>query len=169
VSVHDRDEPAAKPICCAVLTISDTRTLANDASGSAISELLEEAGCRVVERQVVPDDPAAVRTCLRTWAGRPELTILITTGGTGIARRDATYEAVVGLIERPLPGFGELFRWLSYQEIGPAAMLTRATAGVIGRVAVFALPGSEHAVRLAMRRLIIPELPHLSRELIKDR
>lgn len=152
---------------CFVLTISDTRTEANDASGDAIVELLTGAGHEVTGRRIVRDEPAAVRDLVQSMAqsGRATADVIITTGGTGITARDSTYEAVATLLDKRLDGFGELFRMLSYAEIGAAAMLSRAAAGSIGPTAVFSLPGSEHAVRLAMTRLILPEVGHVVREL----
>jgi molybdenum cofactor biosynthesis protein B len=158
---HRKDAPAS--VRCFVLTISDTRTEANDASGDAIVELLTSACQSIVGRRIVRDDPAAVRDALQSGTGGAD--VIITTGGTGITRRDSTYEAIAALLDKRLDGFGELFRMLSYAEIGAAAMLSRATAGSIGSTAVFSLPGSEHAVRLAMTRLILPEVGHVVREL----
>jgi molybdenum cofactor biosynthesis protein B len=158
---HRKDAPAS--VRCFVLTISDTRTEATDASGSAIVELLTEAGHVVVGRRIVRDDPAAVRDTL--LSSLPASDVVITTGGTGITARDSTYEALSALLDKRLDGFGELFRMLSYAEIGAAAMLSRALGGSIGSAAVFALPGSEHAVRLAMNKLILPEVGHVVREL----
>jgi molybdenum cofactor biosynthesis protein B len=148
---------------CFVLTISDTRTEATDSSGNAIAELLTGAGHTVVGRLIVADDPAAVSEVLRTNQAATD--VFITTGGTGITARDSTYEALAALLDKRLDGFGELFRMLSYAEIGAAAMLSRAVAGSIGSTAVFSLPGSEHAVRLAMNKLILPEVGHVVREL----
>jgi molybdopterin adenylyltransferase len=148
---------------CFVLTISDTRSEATDTSGDAIASLLLAAGHEIVGRQIVRDDPAAVRTALAAQLGRVQ--VIVTTGGTGITARDSTYEAIAGLLEKRLDGFGELFRMLSYDEIGAAAMLSRACAGTIGTAALFSLPGSEHAVRLAMTKLILPEIGHVVREL----
>ena len=146
-----------------MLTISDTRTEANDASGDAIVELLTGAGHAVVGRRIVRDDPDAVRATVQSSSGTAD--VVITTGGTGITVRDSTYEAIAALLNKRLDGFGELFRMLSYAEIGAAAMLSRATAGSIGSTAIFSLPGSEHAVRLAMTKLILPEVGHVVREL----
>jgi molybdenum cofactor biosynthesis protein B len=162
---HRKDAPAS--VQCFVLTISDTRTEANDASGDAIVELLEGAGHRVVGRRIVRDDPAAVRDLVRSvmQSSTDTADVILTTGGTGITARDSTYEALAALLDKRLDGFGELFRMLSYAEIGAAAMLSRATAGSIGTTALFSLPGSEHAVRLAMTRLILPEVGHVVREL----
>jgi molybdenum cofactor biosynthesis protein B len=163
VSVLSHRKDAVASVTCFVLTISDTRTAATDTSGDAIARALEQAGHAVAGRQIVPDDPDAVRRVVREQAGRVE--VVVTTGGTGVTSRDSTYEAVAGLLDKRLDGFGELFRALSYQEIGSAAMLTRACAGTIGRTAVFVLPGSEHAVRLALDKLILPEIGHVVREL----
>ena len=146
-----------------VLTISDTRTEADDVSGSAIAEALEAAGHSITSRRILRDDPAAVSEAVR--GARVSADVIITTGGTGITARDSTFEAISGLLEKRLDGFGELFRMLSYREIGAAAMLSRAFAGTIVRTAVFSLPVSEQAVRLAMEKLILPELGHIAREL----
>ena len=148
---------------CAVVTISDTRTEATDASGDAIATALTSAGHTVVNRQIVRDDPDAVRSAVRSAAS--DVPVVVTTGGTGITSRDSTYEAIVSLLDKRLDGFGELFRMLSYEQIGSAAMLSRACAGTIGSTAVFALPGAKRAVELAMERLILPEIGHVVREL----
>ena len=149
---------------CAVLTISDTRTLETDTGGGAVVEMLESAGHRVLARAIVRDEEAAVQGWLQAQRSRADVDAIITTGGTGIARRDHTYEAIERLFDKALPGFGELFRMLSYQEIGPAAMLSRACAGISQCRVVIALPGSVNAVRLAMDKLVLPELGHLVRE-----
>jgi len=148
----------------AVVTASDTRTRADDASGAVLAEGLLAAGITLVDRRIAHDDVAALTHAIRAGidAGAD---IVLVTGGTGVAPRDVTPEALNALGARPLPGFGELFRALSYTEVGVAAMLSRATAGVIGRTAVFALPGSPGACRLALTRLILPELPHLVAQL----
>lgn len=163
VSIAEHREEAPSQVRCFVLTISDTRLEATDTSGNAIVEALTEAGHEVTGRQIVPDDPDAVRDVVTLQAGGVQ--VIVTTGGTGITSRDSTYEAIAGMLEKRLDGFGELFRVLSYQEIGAAAMLSRACAGTIGKTAVFCLPGSEHAVRLAMSTLIAPEIRHVVREL----
>jgi molybdopterin adenylyltransferase len=157
---HKKDAPAS--VRCYVLTISDTRTEANDSSGDAIVELLSAAGHHLAGRRIVKDDPAALRGALRS---KTEADAIITTGGTGITIRDSTYDAISAMLDKQLDGFGELFRMLSYAEIGSAAIMSRACAGTLGRTAVFSLPGSEHAVRLAMTKLILPELGHVVREL----
>jgi len=163
VSVSEHRKTAVTGVRCAVLTISDTRALETDISGRLIVELLEGAGHVVARRQILRDEPIDVREAVSAHVGGVEA--MITTGGTGITARDSTYEAIAGLLEKRLDGFGELFRFLSYQEIGTAAMLTRATAGVARGTAVFILPGSEHAVRLGMTKLVLPELGHVVREL----
>ena len=163
VAAHKGQAPAAVP--CFVLTVSDTRTAETDTSGRAICTLLEDAGHRVAGSALVADDPDAVTTVVRQQLAAGTARIVITTGGTGITSRDDTFEAIDRLLDKKLAGFGELFRMLSFEEIGAAAMMTRATAGTIGRNAVFVLPGSEHAVRLAMTRLILPELGHVVQQL----
>jgi molybdenum cofactor biosynthesis protein B len=163
VSVSEHRKTAVAGVRCAVLSISDTRALETDISGRLIVELLEGAGHAVAKRQILRDEPMDVHETVVALLGSVDA--LITTGGTGITSRDSTYEAVAGLLEKRLDGFGELFRALSYAEIGSAAMLTRAVAGVARGTAVFVLPGSEHAVRLGMTRLILPELGHVVREL----
>lgn len=163
VEEHKHGTPAAAR--CYVLTISDTRTVESDASGAIIAGLLKGAGHTVVGRSIVRDDPAEVRRIVGHQLAVPETQVIITTGGTGITSRDTTYEALSGLLQKRLDGFGELFRHLSYQDIGSAAMLTRACGGIASGKVLFALPGSEHAVRLAMTKLILPEIGHLLREL----
>ena len=158
---------ATAPDCvrCVVLVISDTRTLDTDTGGRAIAELLTAAGHLVVDRRVLKDDPAPVADLVRELAASGIADAVITTGGTGITHRDSTFEAIDGLLDKRLPGFGELFRMLSFEQVGAAAMLSRACAGTCGRMIVLALPGSEKAVRLAMTRLILPELGHLVSEI----
>jgi molybdenum cofactor biosynthesis protein B len=144
-----------------VVTVSDTRDLASDRSGQRATDLLTEAGHAVRRREIVTDDRAAIEALVRAAVADPDVDAVILTGGTGIAPRDVTWEAIDGLLDKPLHGFGELFRSLSYAEIGSAAMLSRAVGGVIGRTAVFALPGSTKAVELGVTRLIAPELGHI--------
>jgi molybdenum cofactor biosynthesis protein B len=160
---HRATSPAS--VRCYVLTISDTRTAGNDTSGAAIAQLLESSGHQVAARGIVRDDPAAIRAELGSRLNDSSTQVIITTGGTGITSRDSTYEVVCSLLEKRLDGFGELFRMLSYQEIGPAAMMSRACAGTAAGKIIVSLPGSENAVRLAMTRLLLPELGHLVREL----
>jgi molybdenum cofactor biosynthesis protein B len=162
-----REEAARRgPVPCAIITVSDTRTLETDTSGQTIRKLLDAAGQRVVSYAVVPDEPARILSLLDELAAS-EARVLLFNGGTGIARRDTTYDALASRLEKTLPGFGELFRMLSYAEIGPAAMLSRAVAGTYRGCLVFSMPGSTNAVRLAMERLIGPELEHLAWELTR--
>lgn len=158
---------ALASVRCFVLTVSDTRTDATDTSGRAITELLAQAGHHLVGRTIVKDDPDVVRRALATQLESPETQVIIATGGTGITSRDGTYEAIVGLLDKTLDGFGELFRMLSYQEIGPAAMLSRACAGAARGKIVVSLPGAEGAVRLAMSKLLLPELGHMVQQVTK--
>ncbi|WP_291983530.1 molybdenum cofactor biosynthesis protein B [Luteitalea sp.] len=160
------DHRAAAPtsVRCAVLTISDTRTLDTDSGGAALVSLLEDHGHTIVMRGLVKDDPSAVQRWVQAQRSRDDVDAILTTGGTGVARRDNTHEAIMTMLDKPIPGFGELFRMLSYQEIGAAAMLSRACAGISQCRVVIALPGSVHAVRLAMDKLVLPELGHLVRE-----
>jgi molybdenum cofactor biosynthesis protein B len=161
-AAHRASAPAA--VRCFVITVSDTRTMDTDTGGRAIAQLLTAAGYIVEGRRILRDEPAEVSALVLQQAEEPLVDVIITTGGTGITRRDSTFEAVDGLLEKRLPGFGELFRMLSFEEIGAAAMLSRACAGTCRGKVVVALPGSENAVRLAMTRLLIPELGHLVAE-----
>ena len=149
---------------CYVLTISDTRSEATDTSGTVISELLRADGHQVTGRNLVRDEPAQVRATIERQLSNPDVQVIITTGGTGLSTRDSTHEAIQGLFEKRLEGFGELFRMLSYHEIGSAAMMSRACAGTSHGKVVVSLPGSENAVRLAMTKLILPELGHMVSE-----
>jgi len=160
-SHHRHAGPAAADIRVAVITVSDTRTLQTDESGSLAEALTVKAGFHVTRRDLVRDEPADIAARVRTLVDGQEVDAILLTGGTGVAGRDATVEALAPLFERRLEGFGELFRMLSYAEVGAAAMLSRAVAGTIGRAAVFAMPGSPAAVQLALGKLILPELRHL--------
>jgi molybdenum cofactor biosynthesis protein B len=155
---------APKSVGCFVLTVSDTKNPETDTSGAVIRELLTAAGHRVAGSAIVRDEPAEVARLVRDACARDEVQTVILTGGTGITSRDSTYEAVEALLDKRLPGFGELFRMLSFQEIGPAAMLSRAQMGIHARRIVVSLPGSPNACRLALDKLLIPELGHLLRE-----
>jgi molybdenum cofactor biosynthesis protein B len=146
---------------CRVVTVSDTRTLETDGSGLRAAELLAAAGHSVRDRRIVRDERDAIAAAVRDGIADPEVDAVILNGGTGLAPRDVTYETVLDLLEKPIDGFGELFRMLSYEQVGAAAMLSRAVAGVTGTTAVFALPGSSKAVELGIERLIAPELGHL--------
>jgi len=167
MSREEHRSKAPEKVGCAVLTVSDTRTQATDASGRLVRELLERAGHSVVAHQVVRDKITEIQAALHALGQDANCQAVLVTGGTGISPRDCTHEAVVGLLEKRLDGFGELFRLLSFEQIGPAAMLSRAVAGVLAGKAVFAMPGSPAAVRLAMTRLILPELGHVVYELHK--
>ena len=152
---------APTSVRCFVLTVSDTRTPETDTGGRAIVDLLLGAGHVVADQTIVKDDPELVRGTIERQLARPDVDAIITTGGTGITSRDSTYEAVSAMLHKRLDGFGELFRMLSYADIGPAAMMSRAVAGLVAGRIVISLPGSEGAVRLAMERLVIPEIGHL--------
>jgi molybdenum cofactor biosynthesis protein B len=156
---HKQLAPAS--VRCFILTVSDSRTEATDTSGQAIADLLIASGHQVAGRAIVMDDAALVRSTIERQLASAEIQVVITTGGTGISSRDTTFEAVDALLEKRLDGFGELFRMISFDQIGAAAMLSRATAGLVAGRIVIALPGSEAAVRLAMEKLLLPELGHL--------
>lgn len=170
MSESTREHRAAAPssLRLAVMTVSDTRTLETDTSGALILEMAEGEGHRVAERVIIPDEPERMRPILERWRDDPALDAILITGGTGISPRDFTYETVSALLTKPLPGYGELFRMLSYAEIGAACLLSRAVGGLMGRVAVMVMPGSRAAVRLAMEKIILPELPHVVREARKE-
>lgn len=161
-AAHRARGPASVP--CFALTISDTRTVADDTGGAAIREVLAERGHTLVGSQIVKDHVPAIRAAIEE-ALASGARVVITTGGTGLTSRDVTPEALAALTQRPLPGFGELFRMLSWEQVGSAAMLSRACAAVVQGGVVFSLPGSPAGVRLAMERLIAPELPHLMEQL----
>jgi molybdenum cofactor biosynthesis protein B len=165
VEQHRQKAPPPKEIRVAVVTVSDTRTQATDEGGRLIRELCTEAGLTVASGAIVRDEPAEVAAQVKALVAAEQVQAILLTGGTGIARRDTTVEALGALFDKTLDGFGELFRMLSFAEVGAAAMLSRATAGVIGGVAVFLMPGSPKAVRLAMTRLILPELGHIAAQL----
>lgn len=152
---------APQSLRCAVITVSDTRTLETDRGGQQIVDYLLQAGHQLVDREVVPDEPSPIRAILDRLRTTADPDAILMTGGTGITSRDRTFETLCGLFTKVLPGYGELFRMLSYQEIGPAAMLSRTLGGVIGRTVVLTMPGSPAAVQLAMEKLILPELGHL--------
>jgi molybdopterin adenylyltransferase len=163
-SVNEHRADAPQVLNLAVMTVSDTRTIETDTSGALIVEMAEAVGHHILERVIVPDEPERMTPLLRGYASRNELHAVLITGGTGISPRDQTYETVTALLTRPLPGYGELFRMLSFAEIGPACILSRAVAGLMGETVVLVMPGSRAAVELAMSKIILPELPHLVRE-----
>ena len=166
-SVHRHKASAPETVRVAIVTISDTRTPETDTGGDIAEELLEGAGQEVVERQIVRDEVSGIRNNLVDLLAKSEVDAVVTTGGTGISARDTTYEVVERMIEKKLEGFGEIFRMLSYEEIGAAAMMSRALAGAVGTKFVASLPGSRNAVRLAVEKLLVPELAHVVFELRK--
>jgi len=167
MGAEDHREAAGHgPVPIAIVTVSDTRTPETDTSGQLIRTLAENAGHMVVDYRIVKDEPDQVQQVLDEFtAGRARLVIF--NGGTGISQRDRTYDVISRKLEKELPGFGELFRMLSYQEVGAAAMLSRATAGVYRGAIIFSTPGSPNAVKVAMEKLILPEIQHLAWELIR--
>jgi molybdenum cofactor biosynthesis protein B len=167
VSQQQHKSMAPSQVSCYVLTVSDTRTAETDSSGRAIADLLAAAGHRVARRSIVKDEPAEVVRAVSQQLDAGDVQVIITTGGTGVTSRDSTFEAIDDLLEKRLDGFGELFRMLSYHEIGPAAMMSRATAGLARGKIIVLLPGAEAAVRLAMSKLLLPELGHLVQQASK--
>jgi molybdenum cofactor biosynthesis protein B len=153
---------------CAIVTLSDTRTLETDVSGKRISELLKSAGHTIVDHRVISDDAEGFANVLNELIGRADIDAILTTGGTGISPRDQAIGVVEAVLDSCLPGFGELFRMLSYEQIGSGAMLSRATGGIARGKAVFAMPGSTAAVELAMTKLVVPELRHVLQQIRKD-
>lgn len=162
--IPHQDPQGTISLKCVVITVSDTRTRANDSSGKLIQTLLTTAKHEIVGYEIVPDEPVMIERQLQQWQSQ-QVDVVIVNGGTGIAKRDRTLEAISRHLEKTLPGFGELFRFLSYQSIGSRAMASRAIAGVSGQTLIFSLPGSSNGVKLAMEELIIPELVHLNRQL----
>jgi molybdenum cofactor biosynthesis protein B len=169
MSIQEHKREAQKSVNCKVITVSDTRNKDNDKSGQLMIEFLKHSGHLIVDYVIVKDEKESIREEILKGCSNPAIDVILTNGGTGIALRDVTIETVQSLFDKEITGFGELFRMLSYQEdIGSAAILSRAIAGVIGNKAVFATPGSSGAVKLAMNKLILPELGHVVRELKKD-
>ncbi len=160
------EQEAAKTLRCGIISASDSRTRETDTSGDLLVAQLSGAGHTIARRELVRDEAAQITALIETMI-EADCAVIILNGGTSIAKRDSTFEAVDQLLEKRLPGFGELFRMLSYPEIGPAAMLSRATAGVYRGALIFSLPGSPHAVQLALEKLIVPELPHLVWETVR--
>ncbi len=167
-STNEHRAQAPESVRVAVLVLSDTRTLDSDKGGQLVEELLGAAGHEITLRQIVRDEIEAIKTAASDAIGS-DVEVVILTGGSGIGPRDVTPEAIRPMLTRELPGFGEVFRVLSFQEIGAATMLSRAFAGIAGRTLVFVLPGSVNAVRLAMEKLIVPEIGHLVREVRPER
>ncbi|WDU77747.1 MogA/MoaB family molybdenum cofactor biosynthesis protein [Lysinibacillus sp. G01H] len=154
-----------QPIQVALLTVSDTRTKADDYAGQRIQSLLQEAAFEVVDYQLTKDEPLDIARYVKKWCSDPTINTIIVTGGTGFTPRDQTYDTILPLLEKEMMGFGELFRMLSYEEIGPKAMFSRATAGSLQQTAIYVLPGSTNAVTLAMTKLIVPTVQHFVGEL----
>jgi molybdenum cofactor biosynthesis protein B len=161
MGAHEHHARARRPAVCAIVTVSDTRTPETDTSGTCIRALLEAAGHRVAGYAIVPDEPRDVHGRLEAFLADPEVDAVIVNGGTGLAPRDTTYETVDALLDKRLDGFGELFRMLSWEQVGAAAMLSRATAGTARGKILASLPGSTAAVELAMTKLLVPELAHM--------
>ncbi len=168
-SIDEHRAEAPRSVATAVVTVSDTRTLEDDSSGALIVELLEGAGHSVASRVIVRDEPGEIAAAVESATSREGVRAVIVTGGTGVAPRDVTPDTIEPLLDRKIPGFGELYRMLSYAEIGSAALLSRGLAGLREGRVVFALPGSRGAVRLAMEKLILPELGHLAAQAVKKR
>ncbi|MEQ1628382.1 MAG: MogA/MoaB family molybdenum cofactor biosynthesis protein [Nitrospira sp.] len=164
---HEHKHHAPRSIGCMVITCSDTRTPDTDTSGQLIQKLLKEQGHSIAAYHLVKDEPAQITARITEGIANESVQAIIINGGTGISRRDSTFEAVDAMLEKRLEGFGEVFRYLTYQEIGSPAIMSRATAGIIKGRVLFSTPGSENAVRLAMEKLILPELGHLVKELTK--
>lgn len=154
-----------QPIQVAILTVSDTRTKADDHAGQRIQSLLQEAAFEVIDYQLTKDEPLDIARHVKNWCSDPTINTIIVTGGTGFTPRDQTYDTILPLFEKEMMGFGELFRMLSYEEIGPKAMFSRATAGSLQQTAIYVLPGSTNAVTLAMTKLIVPTVQHFVGEL----
>jgi molybdenum cofactor biosynthesis protein B len=161
MAVHEHKNKAHRTVRCAVITLSDTRDETTDKSGKRIKDLLAEQNQPVTSYQILKDEPDHITAAVRDLLAQSDVDVIITNGGTGIAPRDTTFEAIQGLLEKEIPGFGEMFRMLSYEDIGPAAMLTRATAGVAQGKVIISLPGSTGAVELGMTKLVLPELGHM--------
>ena len=161
MSAEEHKAKSVKTVKCFVVTVSDTRNVSTDQSGQLMKELLASEGHDVLGYYIVKDDPTEVENLLRHALSRDDLEAILLTGGTGISPRDGTYEVVSRLLDKQISGFGEIFRFLSYQDIGSSAVMSRAQAGVAAGKVVISLPGSRGAVDLAMRRLVLPELGHM--------
>ena len=163
-SVKEHKASAKASVKLGIVTVSDTRTLETDTSGLLIDQIATQAGHEVAWRKIVRDEPVEIQNVIAQSQSDPSIQAVLITGGTGISPRDQTVETLEKLFTKQIPGYGELFRWLSFQEIGPACILSRATGGLIGPLVVLLMPGSRAAVKLAMEQIIVPELPHLVRE-----
>jgi len=168
-SYEEHKKQAPTSVRCMVITISDTRTPETDTSGRFIVNSLKEHGHTLTDYQILKDEPDDIRYVVLEAARSGAIDAILLNGGTGISLRDGTYEAISGILDKRLDGFGEIFRMLSFQEIGPPAILSRAVAGVVGGTVVISMPGSEGAVRLAMERILLPELAHMVYEITKQK
>jgi molybdopterin adenylyltransferase len=169
MSIQEHKKEAPRRVNCKVITVSDTRNSETDKSGKLMMDLLEQAGHKIIDYVIVKDEAVPIQNEIVKGCAKEDIDVILTNGGTGIAKRDVTIETVQRLLDKEIIGFGELFRMLSYQEdIGSAAILSRAIAGVVKNKAVFSTPGSTGAVKLAMNKLILPELGHVVREIKKD-
>jgi molybdopterin adenylyltransferase len=169
MSTQEHKKEAPRTVHCKIITVSDTRNRETDKSGKLMMELLEQAGHKIIDYVIVKDEEIPIQTEILKGCANEEVEVILTNGGTGIAKRDVTIETVQNLLNKEIVGFGELFRMLSYQEdIGSAAILSRAIAGVVKNKAIFSTPGSTGAVKLAMNKLILPEIGHVVREIQKD-
>jgi molybdenum cofactor biosynthesis protein B len=167
VEIHRNEAPSS--VRCMIITVSDTRTIETDKSGSLLRELMESSGFDITDYRIVPDTYEQIQSVIRIGIENPTVEAILLNGGTGIALRDTTYEAVRDILDKEMHGFGEIFRHLSFTEdIGTAAILSRAIAGVCSNKAIFSMPGSTGAVKLAITKIIIPELRHVMREIYKD-
>ena len=164
MSHHDHKEQSPKTVTCAILIISDSRTEATDESGRFLKERLAGAGHSVLSYALLKNDPDAIKKTVQNWVARPELQVIIASGGTGASHRDVTVETISPMLDKKLDGFGELFRFLTYQDIGATSVMSRAMAGVINGKILISLPGSLGAVTLAMEKIILPEIGHMVRE-----
>ena len=166
-AAHEHKSQAPNSLGCLVITCSDTRTPETDTSGQRIMQMLQEAGHHIVAYFIVKDEPGQILFRIGQGVANEEIQAIIINGGTGISKRDSTFEAVDTMLDKRLDGFGEIFRYLTFREIGSPAIMSRATAGTVKNRIVFSIPGSENAVKLAMEALILPELPHLVQQLTK--
>ncbi len=162
-----RELAGHQPVTIAIVTVSDTRTPETDVNRQYIERRLDELGHRVAAYRLIKDEPDQVAAALEELAALPDVRLILFNGGTGISPRDTTYDVISRMLEKTLPGFGEIFRMLSFQEVGAAAMLSRATAGVFKQTLVFSMPGSPNAVQVALEKLILPEINHLAWEIVR--
>ncbi len=164
---HKKQAAQRGPVSVAIVTVSDTRTPETDVNGKYLRQELEASGNRVHSSHIIPDDPVQVEEVLDELTANRDMQVVLFNGGTGLSRRDTTFDVISRKLDKTMPGFGEIFRTLSFEQVGAAAMLSRATAGVCGGKVVFSTPGSPAAVRLAWEKLIAPELQHLAWEVIR--